>query len=223
MSKRLFICSATAALLLGAMIGLLADLSVSEVPPALAAVCKAPNGACIPASTTKTSALTVEHKTTNTEPVEPDDGETWNITAYWNTNSVPCSEMTETASVEVSWDGDNWALSNKSLTTHIVGIDVCDASMECSQDEETVHAWGYKLIVDIRDPAATSFNLRQVVYTTTSVDDGYELDPDVCELGSSATANSQTVSKTDTGPFTLIAGRCGYGCSVSGATVTIEY
>jgi hypothetical protein len=176
---------------------------------------------------TRTSALTVEHKDTNTDPVEPDDGETWNITAYWNTLlPLPCYEHTETASVEVSWNGTAWVLSNKSTTVNILQIDVCDANMECSQDEETVQAWGYKLIVDMNavyNDRNGAHHLRQVTYTTTSIDDGYELDPEQCTLGSSLSPDSQTVSKTDTGPFTWISGRCPYGCSVSGATVTIPY
>jgi hypothetical protein len=210
-------------LTVGLVAGFLADFSASEVPAVFAWACQPANGACVPSSATKTSALTVEHKKTNTDPVEPDDGETWNIVAYWNTNTGPCAQYTETASVEVSWDGSDWVLSNKNLTTNIVSISVCDASMECSHDVDGDHAWGYKLIVAINDPLAAGFNLRQVVYTTTSVDDGYELDTDTCELGSSVSPTTQSFSQTDTGVFTLVGGRCPYGCSVTGASVTIIY
>ena len=117
-------------LLLGLVVGFLADVRQGDVPSVGAAVCKASNGACTGGDLTKTSALGVTHLTTNGEnaiPVEPDTGESWAIKAYWNTagSGVGCLEYTETATVDVDWNGSSWVLSNETVTAHILDS-LCD-------------------------------------------------------------------------------------------------
>ncbi|MFQ5517221.1 MAG: hypothetical protein ACE5E8_06570, partial [Acidimicrobiia bacterium] len=137
----------------------------------------------------------------NNTPVEPDDGETWDITAYWNTATAPCQQYTETASVEVSWNGTGWVLTNKTTTTNITAIDVCDLDT-CSAED--THSWGYELRENIVDPVTVGlpvYHLRQVVYTTTAEDDGFELDTANCTLGNAVSPDSASYNATDPGPF----------------------
>jgi hypothetical protein len=167
----------------------------------------------------RTAAVDVQHVVpggVSDTPVEPDDGETWNITAYWNTAVPPCLEQSETASATVSWNGAGWSLSNKSTTAHILDIDVCDTNDWC--DTEDTHGYGYRLIAKVVDPLPLAYNLRQVVFATTSVDDGYELDTSNCTLGSSVSPTSQSFSATDLGAW-----ECGYSCSSSGTSLQITY
>ena len=71
------------------------------------------------------------------------------------------------------------------------------------------------------DPKVINFvnyNLRQVVFTTTSVDDGYELDTVSCTSSSGVSPKSQTNSATDNSIF-----ECTYSCSYDGTTLQILY
>lgn len=198
--------------------------------PAYAAACKAANGACGGGDGTRTSAVTVQHvydPSSTNQAVEPNTGETWNIDVYWNSATGACGEHVETASVDADWDTvtDSWVLSNVTLTTNIIGITVCQLSnLSCSFVTEG-HSYGYKLIVDINDPVAVLFvphNLRQAVYTTTSVDDGNLISLGACTLGAGQTVNSQTWTATDAGAG---AGgfECAFNCNAVGPTITLEY
>jgi hypothetical protein len=104
-------------------------------------------------------------------------------------------------------------------TTNIVDIDICDKDT-CAAEDTQSH--GYELIVDVRDPVVAGvmvYNLRQVVYTTTSVDDGYELDTTSCTLGSSVSPTSQTFTQTDSGAWP-----CAYSCAAAaGPSLMITY
>lgn len=187
-----------------------------------AAACKASNGWCL--YNYRTAAVDVYHLVPggggvgSDTPVEPDTGESIDITAYWNSNNAPCQEVYETASVDVSWSGTGWTLSNKTATTNIVDIQLCGEDTCAAED---THSYGYKLYVKVNDPVWTGgpvHNLRQVVFATTSVDDGYELDTTNCVLGSAVTPTTQTVSATDSGTF-----ECGYACANNGTTLNITY
>ena len=106
---------------------------------------------------------------------------------------------------------------------NINAIGVCETADMCEKVD--LHAYGYKLIVDTTDPpaGAGTYKLRRVVYTTTDLNDGNELDTSACSLGSSVSPNADSFSQTDWGPFTNGAGSCPYGCSVGGPSVTITY
>lgn len=223
--RRLLIVGATGFALMALVAGFLAG-AFADVPLVHAAACKWSNGLCNGGlDPTKTSSLTVNHNTAdvNAYPVEPDDGESWSIVAYWNT-AIPypytCFEHSETATVDVSWNGTAWVLSNESTTTNIIDITVCNPDDYCSSSG-TAHEYAYELIVDINDPVTlglTSYNLRQVVYTTTDMDDGYEIDMPGCTLGDSVSPAADSYSQTDSGAF-----ECSYDCNASGPSVTIQY
>ncbi len=220
MSKKLAVSVGVVVLTLGVVTGYLADAPRSGVPEALAAVCKAPNQNC-QMTAYKTSTLTVSHvydpESTNVT-VEPDSGESWSITAYWNTNSPPCAEMAEVATVDVDWNGSAWVLSNTTLTANITAIDLCSTDMWCTNLSED-HAYGYKLKVKLTDPVPGGpFHLRQVVYTTSAVDDGFLLNLGSCSLGSSVSPTTQSFSETDSGGF-----ECGFDCDASGPSLVLEY
>ena len=222
-----------AALVAGFLAGGLSD----GVPPAYAAVCKGPETRCdIPDDLTFTSALEVSHHTSpsylgTSTFVQPDDGERWAITAKWNTEApTPCFEYSETAYATVSWNGSSWALSSVSTTANIVDIDICEGDT-CDAGGGSEHAWSYKLIVDVNDrvvvAACTGYHLRRVDYVTTTVDDGdLVLDPTQtygdCYLGASVSPTSQSVSAYDA-PFAWYWERCGFNCTITGASVTIYY
>ena len=219
-----------AVLALGLAVGAGTPAGPATAPPVLAALCQAAHGNCGPPppnnDPTKTSAVTVQHVydpgSTNLA-VEPDTGEDIDIDVYWNTAGLSgCAELHETATVRVDWDGTThaWVLSNINLTANVIDIDICDVSaLDCSSVSDD-HSYGYKLIVDINDPSQgmTPHNLRQVVYTTTAVDDGSLLNLGSCSLGAGQTVNSQTWTATDNGSF-----ECSYSCSATGPTMTIGY
>ena len=115
------------------------------VPSAHAALCQAYNGVCI--HQYRTAAVDVTHVVpgeSSDTPVEPDDGESWNVTAYWNTNWLPCHETSETATFDVSFDdATGWTISNESLTTNIIDIEICTIGNDCAQ--QYTHSYGYRL------------------------------------------------------------------------------
>jgi hypothetical protein len=197
--------------------GFLAD-TPSEVPPAHAAVCQATQGFCLHGY--RSAIVDVDHVVpggTGGTPVEPDDGESWNITAYWNTNNFPCVERTETATVDVSWNGSDWVLSNESTTTNIFDIELCGSGSSCTA--EYTHSYGYRLVAKVYDPVVyNQYNLRQVVFTTTSVDDGYEIDTSTCTTGDSVSPTSQSFSATDSPTH-----ECGFSCGNTGTTLNLTY
>jgi hypothetical protein len=194
-------------------------------PPAVYAACLPPNQTC-PGDATKTAMVEVFHATTggSPSPVEPNTGETWRIVAYWGPDSGgggSCIDHTEIGYATVDWNGSGWTVSNTTLTTNIVGIDVCDTS-SCTRESDPgpVPQRSYKLKVNLNDPVTGGgFHLRQVVFTTTAVDDGNVLNTSTCETGASVSPTSQAFGTTDTGAF-----ECSYVCgSITGPTVTITY
>ncbi len=220
--SKLQLAGFTGVVTLALVAGLLAGAPPGEVREVLAEVpCKYANQVCL-YDVTKTSTLTVSHvydpESTNTA-VEPDTGESWRITAYWNTPPpIPCFQATETATVDVDWNGSAWVLSNKSLTTNIVDIQLCSTDMYCTTPTED-HAYGYTVIVDINDPIQFgTHHLRQVVYTTSAVDDGHLLNLGTCSLGNSVSPTTQSFSQTDSGAF-----ECAFDCDASGPSIILEY
>jgi hypothetical protein len=190
---------------------------------------------------TLTSVLDVSHGSpsdVDTDPVEPDTGETWRITAYWKTTdnlAIPaacrCNSSSAYVDVDVDWSGSSWSASCtgcNALAGPIFDVDVCaDDNKNCSSGEDD-HSYGYRMIADIArantqyycvvDETYYTRYLDSVTYTTTAVDDGYVLDTEECDLGSSVSPKSQTNSATDSGGF-----ECAYNCTITGASVSIEY
>jgi hypothetical protein len=154
MSRKIVVSTLVLTLTLGLLAGFLADVPASRVPQVLAAACKGPNGLCNGGlDPTKTATMNVEHSTVGgaSVPVEPDSGESWTITAYWNTQyGTPCSERSETAGVDVDWNGSGWVVSNKSTTSNILDMKVCTAGLGCLSGG-TLHDFEYQLAVDITE------------------------------------------------------------------------
>lgn len=200
----------------------------SAVPVAYA---QQPGFICPAGDKTKTSALTVTHHTApsylgTSTVVEPDVGETWNIALLWE-NRAQSAWTSEAFTVTVSWNGSQWVLSGAVLPAGVKAIGICQGDT-CDAGGGSVHGWTYKLILDVYDPyPGGNHNLKQVVYTTTSVDDGYTIeDPSEvqgnCYLNDAVSPTSQTFSATD-GPPYWDSNRCPYNCYTAGASVTIEY
>lgn len=169
---------------------------------------------------TKTGVLDVRHfKNNGTTEIEPTTGESWEITAHWNPapGGLSCAGSHETASVDVDWNGTSWALSNMSLTTNIVGISVCDISGGCAT---TTGARAYRLLVDVNDPLPNNYNLQEVSFATTAVNNGVEFDMMIpCAVtANTVTPTTQTFAASDNSSF-----ECGFNCNATGAVVTIVY
>jgi hypothetical protein len=219
-----------------ALAGLAAGLSSmtppnADVPTAYCVDCQPVNPTCVPDDITKTSAMDVEYLEPKLsdpdEFIEPYGTTSWRITAYWWKTPPPtCYDYYQVAYVDVTWNGSDWVLSNKTLTGSIVNIDICDGA-ECSGTSGT-HSWNYKLIVDIKDPEpTTNYNLRRVYYQTTSVPDGYEIQFNhahtQCDsLGSSVSPTSQSFGSYDDSTY-WYSPRCPFSCDVVGGDMTITY
>ena len=197
---------------------------------------------CGPVDDTATASLTVHHLRPLADdtsgfggvPVQPDDGETWNITATWATDTTAplgcsCKDLvTSSVTADVSYStSTDWSVSctGCSPTGRIRGLSIC-ALGDCGS---SIVFDGYELVVDIDHTLAAApcplvpnlgFPiLDRVQFQTTSVDDGDELNAPLCTLGSSVSPTSQTFTATDHGGF-----ECGYSCSAaSGTSVTITY
>lgn len=196
------------------------------------------NAACGFGDNTRTSALTVSHNELDATPgggapVEPNTGETWEVVATYQKESISgtacnCVSVTDTAYVDVSWNGSSWSATCTAgcdaVNGPIFGVDVC-ASASCGS-----HSWAYELIVDLANnigplPCGAQSNfaaLKQVDYTTTSVDGGTTISnpgSPGCSLNTSVSPVSQTWTQTDTGAF-----ECPFTCAGAGGPIIyIEY
>jgi hypothetical protein len=238
MSRRIVLAAVVIAALVlatGLTTGLLSTPPSRTLPITYAINCQEANDTCLN-DLTKTSALEVDHVKTGggggTGYVQPITGETWEITARW-VKEQPCQpgdDLEEQASVDVSWNGNNWVLSNEQTTDNILDIDICQG-WECTGSGGS-HSWNYTLIVDVNDPetqTGNDYNLMYVRYDTTSVDDGKEImftggSYVVCDrLGySTLSPTSQTFSATDV-PGKWQSSRCPFDCDISGTSVVLYY
>lgn len=198
-----------------------------QVGVVMAACATAPNCG---GDTTTTAALTVDHQTTGGDPVEPDTGETWSITATWSTDvfahlGCTCQDSnTATATADVSYSSSTgWSVTCTSGCGGVIGsIGICEVGQGCDNANGEL---GYKLYVDITSQQTNLCNggnntyLSKAVFTSTSVDDGITVNETTCASGSSVSPTSQTWTATDNGAF-----ECAFNCTAGpGASVTITY
>ena len=214
-SRALAVTATTVALL----IGFLAGLPHDAPPPVFAAACQNAHGGCAGGDTTRTAMVDVLHQASGTTWVEPNTGETWDITVSWNIagfGNCPAPTV-QVGGVTVDWNGSGWTLSNKVMPAGIVDIQVCDISGTCAS---TTGPRAYRLKVDITDPFSGPNNLQSVVFTTTAVDDGFTIDNSDCSTTTTTvTPTSQTFTATDNGGF-----ECDFACAnITGPAVTITY
>lgn len=206
--------------------GVMAGLPRGVTPVhAQGALCQGPNSACSPGDDTKTAAVVVSHyDVSGMSPVtvEPDTATSWTMTAYWNTAGTSgCYEISQQATVDVTWDSfaTAWGLSNIVTTANIDAIDICSTG-DCTAGG-TAHGWQYKLFADVDNQVMTggkTYNLRQVVFSTTTIGNGHVLNLPNCTLGSSVTPNSQTYTATDN------TWDCSFTCAAAnGPGLTIQY
>jgi hypothetical protein len=206
-----------------------------DVPVAYAA-CVIPPSLCGGSDTTKTSSVSVSHvydTGSSLIPVEPQHGETYEVVGRWdadiNDPNPQCSCLnyqTAQATVVVERSGSGWSASctqGCSGNGPIFGVDICTID-SCTRSGATI-SWSYELIVNLaqtRPPiggCTSPFPLTKVTYTTTSVDDGYEVDTSNCTLGTSRTPTSQTFSVDDEGGF-----ECPFTCAdATGPSLAIVY
>ncbi|MCC7019142.1 MAG: hypothetical protein IT332_05275 [Ardenticatenales bacterium] len=189
------------------------------VPEPVYAACHGANQACY-MSSTKTAAVDVYYYVpaggSSIVPVEPDSATAFTISGVWSP-PVPqsCNDSTENATVDVTWTATGWVVSNFVGTANIIDIAVCSLS-PC--EAEDMHAYAYRMYVDVNDPGPGGKHLSHVTFTATTVPDGHELDPSPCELGSATTPTSSSFNATDSGVF-----ECPFNCDAAGTTLNITY
>jgi len=164
--------------------------------------------------------------------VEPNNGDTWTVTARYQKTSVPtacdCTTFTAVATVDVTWTGSAWSASctaGCAAGGPIYGVSVCTVS-SCSSG--ATHSWEYELIVDVDNNLIGvvclpgGFNnarLYQVDYDTSVVDDGDTINVGNCTETAAVSPTSQTWSASDTGSF-----ECTFTCAAAtGPSVSIVY
>ncbi len=207
--------------LIALVAGFLVGMPSGEVPPVWAALCQASHGC---GYGYLHAVMTVTHVDTShvPQPVRSDTGESLKITAYWNTDPPgPCTEYSEYATADVDYSGGSFVLSNVNLPTYITDLYLCSGPDSCSEEYAT--SYNYKIIAKVTDPVWVSsirHNLRQVVFETTSVDDGLIVDYDTCTTGSSVSPTSQTFSQTDNGAFECSSWP---DCTATGPTLQLTY
>jgi hypothetical protein len=147
---------------------------------------------------TATSVLDVDHTYQAwTQPVEPNTGETWSITAYWYTDSTPpglcqCALGNQAnVNATVTWvDETGWSVSCTGCNAvygPISGVSICNTG-SCGGYDDVEHGYAYRLLVDIDHTQnwlcpLNMLNyytyLTSVYYETTSVDSGHLVDVSV--------------------------------------------
>lgn len=210
-----------------------AGATIALFPSVASATCGRDD--CASPATRQISAITVEHFDTtgpSDVPVEPDTGETIDVTAYWDTlTSIPgcnCYQTaTATVTVDIDWNEttDSWdaTCTGCSALGPIYGVTVCHGD-GCGTHTTIDNAWEYELVVDIAKMNGLCndfYNgyLSKVEYETTSVDDGDTIRTANCTELASVSPTSQTFSATDSGPF-----ECVNTCAAaSGPTMTLTY
>ncbi len=121
------------AMIVAGLVGVVTGLGqAGRVAPVLAGACGL-HSSCPFGDTTRTSSLTVYHETTSNEAVEPDTGETWEITARYTLQTLgtacDCADRTVQATVEVDWTGSGWtATCTSGCGGAIAQVSVCDVS-----------------------------------------------------------------------------------------------
>lgn len=193
-------------------------------PAPVYAACHSANQTCF-MDTTKTAVADVYYYVPDPNPphtlltaVEPDSATSWTISATWSpTGPLNCVDSTENATLDVTWTGTNWSVSNFVGTTGINAASVCALAYCTSVSAD--HAYGYRLYVDVYDPhPASGKNLSHVTFTATTVPNGHEINLSPCTLGSATTPTAASFNNTDSGSF-----ECAYNCTATGTTVNITY
>lgn len=194
-------------------------------------------GDCLGPGQTTTASVTVQHyeqvDPTTVREVEPDSGETIEVTAYWDVDAlVPgfCDcyrTASATVDVDVDWNEttDSWdatCTGCDATNGPIYSVTVCHSD-GCGSGVNIDNAWEYELIVNMVPTNGTcqgnAGEVSGVLFETTSVDDGDAIRTSTCSEWYSVSPTSQTFSVSDLGPF-----ECTYTCAAaSGPTLMIEY
>jgi len=192
------------------------------------AVCQAPHAACVPASNTRTSSLTVTHVDNSTEQdflVEPDDTDIWDVEVVWARPpqlTCSCREHSVSVTADVRWTGSTWTVSCTGcdpLFGPVRSLNVC-TTPDCVSP---AHSSKYELIADIdvmvAPDACGPYHLANVTHTSVSIDDGDRLaNPGHCSETAAVSPTSQVWAATDSGSF-----ECVFSCAALGPSIQISY
>lgn len=163
--------------------------------------------------------------------VEPDNTDSWQITALYSTeptgDSCACEDYDSSVTADVTWTGTNWSVTCSGCSFPsgpILSVDVCSVAGCATGGLPNVqHGWSYRLVARVKEQRVNQCGLedafiRGVTFTTTAVDDGDKINAGNCTETSAASPTSQTWSATD---FAL---SCNSNCSsVGGPTIDIIY
>lgn len=227
----------TGLLAAAACFGLLAGVFAGSPASVEAQACNLNTHNCNPSDDTVTASAIVSHAYPDEPPlvipVEPDTGETWEITATYQLqtggSACDCDDRTDTVTVDVDWNEttDSWDVSCTGCNAGdpIQAVSVCH-SAGCGSHTTIDNAWEYEIIVDVHNNYTFScgiYNhdgaLQSVDFETTSVDDGDTIRTGNCTEQLAVSPTSQTFSSTDSGPF-----ECLFTCAAAtGTSIVILY
>lgn len=161
-------------------------------------------------------------------PVEPDDTDSWQITALYSTTNtaIPpncqCNNYNVTATADVTWTGSAWSVSCTGCGGPILSISVCPEAGCATEDLPPVdHSYAYKLVARVSEARLDQCGVNDafllgVTFTTTAVDDGDKLED--CAETDAVSPISQTWTATD------VNTSCNSSCSsVAGPQIDIIY
>jgi hypothetical protein len=190
-------------------------------------------GTPVPDNNVRSVAHITHHDQEGSARVEPNTGEDWIITAKYASEEggedCNCQTLEYTATVQVDWDAipgsQEFIITNSSFSyPPFVGVDLNCGDDTCEEPFSgiatptpsiTKHGYGYSLAVNLdytvwREcpiDGWTPFYLDQVLYTTTSVDNGHFLDSG-CLYGGTAYPLTQTWQVGDNGAWTCSDDGC---------------
>ncbi len=220
--------------------GIVISNRTPPAPPPACAECGPSYIPCTPDQTTRTSAVTVTHLTTDASlPVEPDDTDTFTVAARYAYPYTPgnptcsCTGKTYTATVEVRWIGSGWSATCTSgcdpNNGPIRSVCVCDVD-SCAVPPNVIpeHGWTYKLLVAVDARASTTpvcprGNISKVDYTVADLDDGNIIDTSDCSEGTAVSYDEEISTGGVTDSPVMDTSRCPWSCYTPGASLTLYY
>jgi hypothetical protein len=170
-------------------------------------------GGCLSGNTTMAGVVVYHKDLDDTEPaiwtpVEPDDTDSWQLTALYSTDAglppptCQCINYNVTATADVTWTGTGWSVSCTGCGGPILSVSVCSEAGCASEGFPSVlHGHAYRLVArvsELRTGQCMGYSafLRGVTFATTAVDDGDKLDDDCIETDA-VSPISQSWSDTD--------------------------
>ena len=187
-----------------------------------------PDDPCVE-DNTKTAGVIVKHHYEDypSRLVEPDDSDTWLITATWKTQSgiavCPCDSEIVAATVTVDWDGTDWTATCtgcNATSGPIYKVKACGTADCGTRSSE------YVLLVDIEELNTDMCDdawLWTVDFLSTELDDGNYFTTSPSSTVTAVSPVNEPYSTTDTQIFDCEFGCLNFSIDAELPEVEIEY